>query len=153
MPASLIQVMAYTNANTVQVRGHVYDDYPDYYDNVPKPRPGEGGYQIIGFDGSGIMKSVGSSVSSFKPGDEVYYCGSPIRHGSNAEYQLVDSRSIAKKPKSLNFCEAAAMPLTWITAYEALVERMEIQKGERAGILIVNGSGGMIELLLYLYND
>lgn len=81
-------------------------------------------------------------MASFAPGDEVYYCGSPIRHGSNAEFQLVDSRAIAKKPKNLSFVQAAAMPLTWITAYEALVERMEIRKGEKAGILIVNGSGG-----------
>lgn len=128
------------------VRSHVYDDYPDYYDNVPRPSPGEqGGYQIIGYDGAGVIEQVGSQVSSFKPGDEVYYAGSPIRHGSNAEYQLVDSRSVAHKPKNLDFVQAAAMPLTWITAYEALVERMEIQKGEKAGILIVNGAGGTFD--------
>jgi NADPH:quinone reductase-like Zn-dependent oxidoreductase len=82
-------------------------------------------------------------VENFAPGDEVYYSGSPIRQGSNAEYQLVDSRSVAKKPKNLNFIESAALPLTWITAYEALVERMEIKKGEQAGLLIINGSGGV----------
>lgn len=134
------------NPIDIKVRGHVYDDYPTYYDRVPTPRPGEGGYQIIGFDGAGIVEEVGLSVQDFKPGDEVYYAGSPIRHGSNAEHQLVDSRSIALKPKNLDFCEAAAMPLTWITAYEALVERMEIQKGENAGILIVNGAGGECHL-------
>lgn len=100
-------------------------------------------YQIIGFDASGIVESVGSSVTAFKPGDEVYYAGSPIRHGSNAEFQVVDSRSVAKKPASLDFVQAACMPLTWITAYEALVERMEIRKGEQAAILIVNGAGGV----------
>jgi len=76
-------------------------------------------------------------------GDEVFFCGSPIRHGSNAEFMLVHAGSVAKKPKSLGFEEAAAMPLTWITAYEALVERLEIKKGEKAALLIVNGSGGM----------
>lgn len=131
------------NPIDIKVRGHVYDDYPDYYDHVPKPRPGEGGYQILGYDGAGIIEVAGSSVKGFEPGDEVFYAGSPIRHGSNAEYQLVDSRSAAKKPKNLDFIEAAAMPLTWITAYEALVERMEIQKGEQAAVLIINGAGGV----------
>lgn len=127
----------------MKVRGHVYDDYPDYYDHVPKPRPGEGGYQILGYDGAGIVEAVGSSVKGFGQGDEVYYSGSPIRQGSNAEYQLVDSRSVAKKPKSLDFIQAAAMPLTWITAYEALVERLGIRKGEQAAVLIINGAGGV----------
>lgn len=92
---------------------------------------------------------MGPKVNTFKPGDEVFYSGSPIRHGSNAEFQLVDSRSIALKPKNLDFVQAAALPLTWITAYEALVERMEIQKGEEAGILIVNGSGGAFNFFLF----
>lgn len=69
-----------------------------------------------------------------------------------AEDRLCDG-SIAKKPKNLSFSEAAAMPLAWITGYEALVERMEIQKGEMAGILFVDGSGGMVALLLSLCND
>lgn len=110
---------------------------------MPKPEPGEGGYQIIGFDGAGLIEQIGPKVENFSPGDEVYYSGSPLRPGSNAEYQLVDSRSVAKKPKNLNFIESAALPLTWITAYEALVERMEIKKGEQAGLLIINGSGGV----------
>ena len=84
-------------------------------------------------------------MKSFRQGDDVFYCGSPVRQGSNAEFQLVDSRSIAHKPKNLDFVEAAAMPLTWITAYEALVERLEIQKGEDAAIPIVNGSGGELD--------
>jgi zinc-binding alcohol dehydrogenase family protein len=117
--------------------------HTDYYDHVPKPKPGEGGYQIIGFDGAGLIERVGPKVEKFSPGDEIYYAGSPIRQGSTAEYQLVDSRSVAKKPKNLNFIESAALPLTWITAYEALVERMEIKKGEHAGILIINGAGGV----------
>ena len=124
------------NPVDIKVRGGVYDDYPDYYDRVPRP------YQIIGFDGSGTVEKVGTAVKAFKAGDDVYYSGSPIRHGSNAEYQLVDSRSAAKKPESLDFVEAAAMPLTYITAYEALVERLEIKKGEEASLLIINGSGG-----------
>jgi len=130
----------------MKVRAGIYDDYPDYYSRVPRP------YQIIGFDGSGIIEAVGSHVpeTSFKAGDEVFYSGSPIRHGSNAEYQLVDSRAVAKKPRSIDFVQAAAMPLTYITAYEALVERMEIKPGEKAGLLIVNGSGGISYAPLFL---
>jgi len=98
---------------------------------------------VIGFDGAGIVKAVGDKVKDSKAGDEVFYSGSPIRHGSNAEHQLVDSRAVALKPKSPSMAQAAAMPWTWITAYEALVERMEIRKGGKAGILIFNGSGGV----------
>jgi len=72
----------------------------------------------------------------------VFYSGSSTQQGSNAEYQLVDSRSVALKPKSLDYVEAASMPMTWVTAWEALLERMEIKEGEEAGILIINGSGG-----------
>ena len=125
------------NPVDTKVRAGTYDDYPDYYSHVPKPN------QIIGFDGAGIVESVGSDVTRFSQGDEVFYSGSPIRHGSNAELQLVDSRSAAKKPSKLDFVEAASMPLTYITAYEALVERLEIKKGEQAALLIVNGAGGV----------
>lgn len=89
------------------------------------------------------MEDVGPNVEAFSVGDEVFYSGNPIRHGSNAEFQLVAAGSVARKPKSLDFVEAAAMPLTYITAYEALVERMEIKKGEKAALLIINGSGGV----------
>ncbi|KAL1602945.1 hypothetical protein SLS59_004600 [Nothophoma quercina] len=125
------------NPVDTKVRAGVYDDYPDYYDRAPKPP------QILGFDAAGVVESAGPEVKHFKAGDEVFYAGSPIRQGSNAEYQLVDSRSVAFKPKGLDWGQAASMPLTWITAWEALVERMEIQEGEKAGILIVNGAGGV----------
>lgn len=125
------------NPVDTKVRAGVYDDYPDYYDRTPKLP------QILGFDAAGVVESAGPDVTKFKAGDEVYYAGSPIRQGSNAEFQLVDSRSAALKPKSLDWGQAASMPLTWITAWEALVERMEIRKGEEAGILIINGAGGV----------
>jgi zinc-binding alcohol dehydrogenase family protein len=125
------------NPVDTKVRAGTYDDYPDYYTRTPKLP------QILGFDAAGVIESTGPDVQDFKAGDEVYYAGSPIRQGSNAEFQLVDSRAVALKPKSLDWGQAAAMPLTWITAYEALVERMEITKGEKAGILIINGAGGV----------
>jgi NADPH:quinone reductase-like Zn-dependent oxidoreductase len=73
----------------------------------------------------------------------VFYSGSPIRNGSNAEFQLVDERSVGHKPKRLDMVEAAAMPLTYITAYQALVEQMKIETKEEAALLIINGAGGV----------
>jgi NADPH:quinone reductase-like Zn-dependent oxidoreductase len=73
-------------------------------------------------------------------GDDVFYSERPIRHGSNAEFQLVDARSVVNKSQSVDFVEAAAMPLTYITAYEAAAERMEIKRGEQAALLIINGA-------------
>ena len=124
------------NPVDIKVRSGTYDDYPDYYDRCPHP-------QILGFDGAGVVKATGPRASHLSPGDEVFYSGSPIRQGSNADLQLVDGRAVVKKPRVWTWEQAAAMPLTWITAYEALVERMEIRKGERSGLLIVNGSGGV----------
>lgn len=136
---ALIRIKASSvNPVDTKVRNGTYDDYPDYYTRTPALP------QVLGFDGSGIVESVGPDAAArFKPGDEVFFSGSPIRQGSNAEYQLVDSRSVSLKPQSLDFVAAAAMPLTWVTAWEALVERMEIKEGEEAGILIINGAGGV----------
>lgn len=125
------------NPVDTKVRAGTYDDHPDYYKRAPKLP------QTLGFDAAGIVDSVGPDVTGLKAGDEVYYAGSPIRHGSNAEFQLVDSRSVALKPKSLDWGQAASMPLTWITVWEALVERMGIQHGESARILVINGAGGV----------
>lgn len=97
----------------------------------------------MGYDGAGVVSAVGDAVQGLKAGDEVYYSGSPIRQGSNAAYQLVDSRSVAHKPRTLSMVESAAMPLTWITAYEALIERLGIRPDEKAGLLIINGAGGV----------
>ena len=134
----LVRVKACSvNPVDTKVRAGTYDDYPDYYERTP-PLP-----QILGFDAAGVIEAAGPHVRYFEVGDEVFYAGSPIRQGSNAELQLVDSRSVALKPNSLDFAQAAAMPLTWITAWEALVERMGIKKGAEAGILIINGAGGV----------
>ncbi|KAL9088586.1 MAG: hypothetical protein Q9165_006106 [Trypethelium subeluteriae] len=135
----LIRVKACSvNPVDTKVRAGIYDDYPDYYTRAPALP------QILGFDGAGLVERVGPDAAErFHPGDPVFYSGSPIRAGSNAEWQLVDARSVSLKPQRLSFVEAAALPLTWVTAWEALVERMEIREGEEAGILIVNGAGGV----------
>ena len=80
----------------------------------------EGALRVLGWDVAGVVDSVGSDVNLFQAGDEVYYSGSLIRQGANSEYHLVDERLVAKKPASLNMAQAAALPLTAITAYEAL---------------------------------
>jgi NADPH:quinone reductase-like Zn-dependent oxidoreductase len=82
--------------------------------------PPEGEPRILGFDAAGIIREVGAETSRFKPGDEVFYAGEFTRPGSNAEFQLVDERLTGRKPSSLGFAEAAAMPLTGITAWEIL---------------------------------
>ncbi|MEX2491040.1 MAG: zinc-binding alcohol dehydrogenase family protein [Nitrospirales bacterium] len=109
--------------------------------------------RVLGWDVTGIVESVGSDVRLFQPGDEVYYSGSLIRPGANSEYHVVDERLVAKKPASWNMAQAAALPLTAITAYEALFDRLGIsQQGKLAGnaILIIGGAGGVGSLAIQL---
>lgn len=101
--------------------------------------------KIIGWDAVGIVEEVGDKTSRFKVGDEVYYAGDLTRNGCNAEYQLIDERIVGRKPKNLTIAEAAAIPLTGLTAYEALFDRIKINpetdKGKR--VLILAGAGGV----------
>ena len=104
--------------------------------------------QILGWDAAGIVEAVGSEVTSFRPGDEVYYAGDVTRPGSNAELQLVDRRIVAKKPETLGFAEAAALPLTAITAWECLFDRLgltpgNLDEGKDKTLLILSGAGGV----------
>ena len=102
--------------------------------------------RVIGWDASGVVEAVGSAVTLFAVGDEVYYAGDITRAGSNAEYQVVDERIVGRKPKTLSFAEAAALPLTTITAYEAFFDRLGIDRdGADAGqsILIIGAGGGV----------
>lgn len=100
--------------------------------------------RILGWDASGIIEAVGRDVTLFKPGDEVYYAGDITRSGSNAEFQLVDERIVGRKPKSLGFAEAAALPLTTITAYEAFFDRLGIHRngGNKGESVLIIGAGG-----------
>ncbi len=102
--------------------------------------------RVIGWDASGVVESVGSDVTLFKPGDQVFYAGDITRSGSYAQYQLVDERITGFKPVSLQHAEAAALPLTTITAFEALFDRLRIdQFGANKGesILIIGAGGGV----------
>ena len=105
----------------------------------PQPR-------VLGWDAAGVVKAAGKDVTLFKPGDEVFYAGDINRAGSNSEYQLVDERIVGRKPRSLNFAQAAAIPLTAITAWEGFFDRMKIDAGganKGATMLIIGGAGGV----------
>ncbi len=109
--------------------------------------------RVLGWDASGIVEAAGPEVTLFKPGDEVYYAGDITRSGSNAEFQLVDERIVGFKPKSLSFAEAAALPLTTITAYEAFFDRLGIDRdGADAGqsVLIIGAGGGVGSIAIQL---
>ena len=84
--------------------------------------------KILGFDAAGVVKAAGLECSLFRPGDAVYYAGSVVRQGTNSELHLVDERIVGRKPASLSFAEAAALPLTTLTAWELMFERMGISR-------------------------
>jgi zinc-binding alcohol dehydrogenase family protein len=106
---------------------------------------------ILGFDGAGVVESVGDQVRNFKPGDEVFYAGTLVRPGTYAEYHLVDERIVGPKPRTLNFPEAAAVPLTAITSWEMLFHRLAIPEGSAgASVLIVGGTGGVGSMAVQL---
>ncbi len=102
--------------------------------------------RVIGYDASGVVEAIGDDVTLFNVGDEVYYAGDITRSGTNSEFQLVDERIVGRKPKSLNHAEAAALPLTTITAYEAFFDRLGIDRdGANKGetIFIIGAGGGV----------
>ncbi|MET3854066.1 zinc-binding alcohol dehydrogenase family protein [Rhizobium sp. OAE497] len=108
--------------------------------------PPSGELKVIGWDAAGIVKAVGPDVTLFQPGDEVFYAGSITRPGSNAEFHLVDERIVGRKPKTLDFAAAAALPLTSITAYEALFDRLKVRDavpGAAPSLLVIGGAGGV----------
>ncbi|WP_337034400.1 zinc-binding alcohol dehydrogenase family protein [Paenibacillus illinoisensis] len=117
----------------------------DRVEEVPK---------ILGWDVAGIVEETGPDCSLFRPGDEVFYAGSIARQGGNSEYHLVDERIVGRKPASLNFTEAAALPLTSITAWEALFSRMLISQdpGVNVGksLLIIGAAGGVGSVAIQL---
>jgi zinc-binding alcohol dehydrogenase family protein len=111
---------------------------------VRRRRQGTDGKPVIlGWDAAGVVEAVGSEVSLFRPGDEVFYAGSLTRDGTNAEYHLVDERIVGLKPKSLGFAEAAALPLTAITAWEGLFDRLDVPKNGAGKLLVIGAAGGV----------
>jgi zinc-binding alcohol dehydrogenase family protein len=115
--------------------------------------PPEGETKILGYDAAGIVDAVGPDVTLFKPGDEVFYAGSILRQGTNSEFHLVDERIVGRKPKSLSFAQAAALPLTSITARELLFDRLGAVPGKSVDhrtLLITGGAGGVGSILIQL---
>ena len=112
----------------------------------------ETGHKIIGYDAAGIVKEIGSEVSKFKVGDEVFYAGDFTRPGTNSALHAVDERIVGSKPTSLAFAEAAALPLTSITAWEILFDCLGVTEGGGQGesILIIGGAGGVGSILIQL---
>lgn len=111
--------------------------------------------KILGWDASGIVEATGSEVEYFKEGDEVFFAGDITRPGSNAEYQVVDERIVGHKPKNFTFEEAAAMPLTSITAAECIFDRLLIKEngGKDQKILVIGGAGGVGSIGIQLLNE
>ena len=135
---------------------------------------GQDGIQVLGYDGAGVVRSVGPEVTLFQPGDEVFYAGSITRPGTNAELHLVDERIVAHKPATLSFAHAAALPLTSITAWELLFDRFNVPRvgspltapnlaaarlhpapsstpaAPQKSLLILGGAGGVGSILIQL---
>src|SRR6266446_4012766 len=108
-------------------------------------------YMLLGYDAAGVVEAVGSEVSLFSPGDEVFYAGAMDRAGTNGEFHLVDERIVGPKPRSLSFAEAAALPLTSITAWEILFDRMRVPYGSKkpcGTLLVLNGAGGVGSMMI-----
>lgn len=115
--------------------------------------PVDGEWGVLGYDAAGVVESVGSEVQNFKPGDAVFYAGAIDRPGTNSEFHLVDERIVGRKPSNLTDPEAAALPLTAITAWEMLFDRLDVKTPTTQGgdtILIVGGAGGVGSITVQL---
>jgi NADPH:quinone reductase len=118
-----------------------------------RSQPDVDGVKVLGWDAAGIVEAVGPDATLFKPGDKVFYAGAIGRPGTNAEYHLVDERIVGRRPASLSVAEAAALPLTAITAWEALFDRLDIRRpvpGAANALLIVGGAGGVGSIAIQL---
>ncbi len=124
---------------------------PTDYKFRQKAPPARGQWRVLGFDATGVVEEVGSDVTLFKPGDKVWYAGDMTRQGSNAQYQLVDERLVGTMPQTLPFAEAAALPLTAITAWEILFDRLNIDRNDPSkSVLVIGAAGGVGSILVQL---
>jgi len=112
----------------------------------------EGAPRVLGFDAAGIVAEIGDGVTGYKVGDEVYYAGDVTRAGTNAEFHAVDERIVGRKPATLDFTEAAGLPLTSITAWEMLFDAFRLTEGGGEGktLLVIGGAGGVGSILIQL---
>ncbi|MBU3024926.1 zinc-binding alcohol dehydrogenase family protein [Zobellia galactanivorans] len=122
----------------------------DYKVRAGMPVQGDD-WKVIGWDATGVVKEVGEDATLFKVGDEVWYAGDFTRQGSYAQFQVVDERIVGKKPASLSYAEAAALPLTSLTAWEMLFDRLEVAKNDASkSILVIGAAGGVGSILVQL---
>jgi zinc-binding alcohol dehydrogenase family protein len=115
--------------------------------------PEAGQPKVIGWDAAGVVRAVGKDVTLFKPGDKVWYAGSLVRPGTNSELHIVDERIVGPMPQTLDFAAAAALPLTTITAWELLFDRLKISEGKEssdAALLVIGAAGGVGSILVQL---
>ncbi|MGC2967486.1 zinc-binding alcohol dehydrogenase family protein [Paraburkholderia aspalathi] len=143
-PRDLRVAVKAVSVNPVDVKRRRWEDPSE----SPLPR-------VLGYDAAGVVDAVGSEVTLFRPGDEVFYAGAMDRPGTNSEFHLVDERIVGPKPTSLSFAEAAALPLTSITAWEMLFDRMKVPRGLHtpgSTLLVLNGAGGVGSMLIQLAN-
>lgn len=115
-----------------------------------RQEPVDGEVAVLGWDVAGVVEAVGDGVEMFRAGDEVWYAGAIDRPGCNSEFHLVDERIAARKPTSLSFPEAAALPLTAITAWEMLFDRLQTSPETNGGILVIGAGGGVGSILIQL---
>ena len=109
--------------------------------------------RVLGFDAAGTVLAAGDAVSLFHPGDEVYYAGSIDRPGTNSQLHAVDERIVGPKPATLDFTEAAALPLTAITAWETLFDRFRLGPDSEGTLLVLGGAGGVGSILIQLAKE
>lgn len=115
--------------------------------------PPEGSWKVLGWDAAGTVEAVGDGVNDFNVGNHVFYAGSLIRQGANVEYHLVDERIVGRKPKTVSYVEAAALPLTAITAWEMMFDRLDVRRvvpGAANAILVIGGAGGVGSITIQL---
>jgi NADPH:quinone reductase len=117
-----------------------------------RAKPDAGEWKVLGYDAAGIVVATGPDATLFKVGDAVFYAGDITRQGTNAEYHLVDERIVGRKPASLDWAQSAALPLTAITAWEALFDRMDVRRRVAGcnSILIIGGAGGVASIAVQL---
>ena len=106
------------------------------------------GFTVLGFDAAGIVREVGSEVTLFAPGDEVFYAGSIDRPGTNQRLHVVDERITGRKPATLSFADATALPLTAITAWEVLFDRLGLTRASTGTLLVIGATGGVGSIML-----
>lgn len=115
--------------------------------------PEAGQPKVIGWDAAGVVRAVGQGVTLFKPGDKVWYAGSLLRAGTNSELHVVDERIVGQMPQTLDFAAAAALPLTTITAWELLFDRLNVPESAKpsgATLLVIGAAGGVGSILVQL---